>query len=309
MPETLTERAAELRRTRVPFVHATVVRAERPTSAHAGDSALVHADGAVEGFVGGTCAEASVREYGLHTLQTNEPVLLRIVPDHRLLPAAEGSVTVVNPCLSGGSVEIFLAPHVPPPRVVLIGDTPIARALQALAAPLGWATERLDGDHPAIGPNDAAVVVASHGRGEEPALTAALRAGVPYVALVASRKRGAAVLAGLDVEDDQRDRVHSPAGLDLGGRTAGEIALSIAAEIVADLHRGRAAASAAPSAAPAGVADSARDPVCGMTVVASTASLHLRVPGRGGDGDTLVYFCGDGCRRAFAENPERYAAR
>ena len=78
------------------------------------------------------------------------------------------------------------------------------------------------------------LVVASHGRGEEPALTAALRLGVPYVGLVASRIRGAGVLAALDVPDDQRSRVHSPAGLDIGGRTAAEIALSILAELVAE---------------------------------------------------------------------------
>ena len=58
-------RAAELRAWRVPFVMATVVRAERPTSAKAGDVAVVLADGTVEGFVGGECAEASVRHQAL----------------------------------------------------------------------------------------------------------------------------------------------------------------------------------------------------------------------------------------------------
>jgi xanthine dehydrogenase accessory factor len=76
----VTDTAAELTRTREPFVQATVVRAQKPTSAHAGDTALVRADGRIDGFVGGTCAEASVREYGLMTLSTNEPLLLRIVP-------------------------------------------------------------------------------------------------------------------------------------------------------------------------------------------------------------------------------------
>jgi xanthine dehydrogenase accessory factor len=76
----VTETAAELTRTGEPFVQATVVRAQKPTSAHAGDTALVRADGSIDGFVGGTCAEASVREYGLMTLSTNQPLLLRIVP-------------------------------------------------------------------------------------------------------------------------------------------------------------------------------------------------------------------------------------
>lgn len=52
----LLTRADVLRHGRTPFVLATVVHAERPTSAKPGDSALVLPDGTVEGFVGGTCA-------------------------------------------------------------------------------------------------------------------------------------------------------------------------------------------------------------------------------------------------------------
>ena len=193
MRDLMLERAEELRRTRVPFVRATVVRAQRPTSAHAGDMALVHVDGGMEGFVGGNCAQASVREYGLRTLITNEPLLLRILPEETSTQTDEGSVTVGNPCLSGGAVEIFLEPYLPPRRIVVIGDTPIARALEAFGGPLGWTIELTDSAEAVPEGDQEALIVASHGRGEEPALTAALRAGVPYVALVASRRRAAAV--------------------------------------------------------------------------------------------------------------------
>ena len=74
----VTDTAAALTRSREPFVQATVVRAQKPTSAHAGDTALVRADGSIDGFVGGTCAEASVREYGLMTLSTNQLSLIHI---------------------------------------------------------------------------------------------------------------------------------------------------------------------------------------------------------------------------------------
>ena len=60
---------------------ATVVRAERPTSAKAGDSALILADGTLDGFVGGTCAESTVRLQGLRLLQTGASTLLRITPE------------------------------------------------------------------------------------------------------------------------------------------------------------------------------------------------------------------------------------
>jgi xanthine dehydrogenase accessory factor len=292
--------AAELVRGRVPFVQATVVRAQKPTSAHAGDTALVRADGVIDGFVGGTCAEASVREYGLRVLRSNEPLLLRIVPEAGAATEEEGAVTVANPCLSGGSMEIFLEPRVPEPRVLVVGDTPIAAALAELGRPLGFAVELVAGpDLAGVGSapqaDDAALVVASHGRGEEPALTAALQLGVPYVGLIASRKRGAAVLAALDVPEEQKARIHTPAGLDIGGRTAPEIALSVLAEIVQERRAGQQAHPVAP-AEPA----SAIDPVCGMTVAAVEASLHAEVDG------VVYWFCAPGCRRAFVKDPAAY---
>jgi xanthine dehydrogenase accessory factor len=294
---TVTDTAAELARSREPFVRATVVRAQKPTSAHAGDTALVRADGSIDGFVGGTCAEASVREYGLMTLSTNQPLLLRIVPGEAPPRSAEdGAVTVANPCLSGGSMEIFLEPRVPAPRLLVVGNSPIAAALADLGRPLGLAVELVAGQDAAPRADDAALVVASHGRGEEPALTAALRLGVPYVGLIASRIRGAGVLAALDVPDDQRARVHSPAGLDIGGRTAAEIALSVLAEIVAE-RRTAERVAAARATAPA----RAVDPVCGMTVAAVDSSPHVTV-----DGGT-TWFCCEGCRTAFLADPAQYA--
>ena len=293
---TVPDKVAELARTREPFVQATVVRAQKPTSAHAGDTALVRADGSIDGFVGGTCAEASVREYGLMTLSTNQPLLLRIVPGEVApVGSEEGAVTVANPCLSGGSVEIFLEPRVPAPRVLVVGESPIAAALADLGRPLGFDVQLVAGEAAKPEAGDAALVVASHGRGEEPALTAALRLGVPYVGLVASRIRGASVLASLDVPDEQRSRVHSPAGLDIGARTAAEIALSVLTELVAE--RRSAEKVAAPPAGPA----SALDPVCGMTVAAVDSSPHATVDG------VTTWFCCEGCRTTFLAAPDRYA--
>jgi xanthine dehydrogenase accessory factor len=296
----VTDTADELIRSRVPFVHATVVRAQRPASAHAGDTALVRADGVIDGFVGGTCAESSVREYGLMTLSTNEPLLLRIVPGEQLPHGdEEGAVTVANPCLSGGSVEIFLEPRVPAPRLLVVGDSPIAEALATLGRPLGFDVERTAEDAAVPEADDAALVVASHGRGEEPALTRALQLGVPYVGLIASRIRGAAVLASLDVTDAERSRVHSPAGLDIGGRTAAEIALSVLAEIVQE--RRAAERHGAAAASPQTQSARAVDPVCGMTVAAVDASPHLTIDG------VTTWFCCPGCRRAYEKDPARYA--
>jgi xanthine dehydrogenase accessory factor len=297
------ERALELVAQRVPFVRATVVRALKPRSARPGDAALVLSTGEIEGFVGGTCAESSVRLYSLQALEAGEPVLLRISPNADAEPAIrDGAVTVCNPCLSGGELEIFLEPHRPPRRVMVLGDTPIGRSLVALGPGMGYDVEAagaaevdgvsLDGV--------SAVVVASHGRGEEPLLTRAVKAGVPYVGLVASRKRGAAVLAGLELAPADRDRVHTPAGLWLGARTAGEIAISILAQIVSSLASEGGAASGGPDTGNGALAPMmAVDPICGMTVAALDSTIHSDLDGE------RTWFCGEGCRAAFEASSPR----
>jgi len=294
---TLLTRVDALRSGRTPFVLATVVRAERPTSAKPGDRALVLPDGSMEGFVGGTCAESTVRLQGLRLLATGESTLLRITPTAASETVSEGVVTVGNPCLSGGSLDIFLEAMLPPMLVHIHGDAPVARALMEIGRAVGHDVRR-----PAVAerlPDDlAALVVASHGRDEEPLLEAALRAGVPYVGLVASRRRGRAVLESLDVTEEQRSRVHTPAGLDIGARTPAEVALSVYAEMIALHVRVRE-----PADEPVvRLAAEAVDPVCGMTVAVSGAALSLV------DNGLTVYFCGPGCRQAYADDPGRYLA-
>jgi xanthine dehydrogenase accessory factor len=294
-------RLQELAAAREPFVTATVVRVERPMSVETGSVAIVLADGTIEGFVGGVCAEHSVRAYSLVALRDEQPVLLRIVPDPDRDAAPEGEqvssedgvVTVANPCLSGGTIEVFLEPAPPAPRVVVVGDTPIAGALSRIGGELGL--EMVDagrGDEaPAAG--DLALVVAAHGRDELDALRRALEADVPYVGLVASEKRGAGVLTELrdaGVPDEGLERIEVPAGIPIGSHAPGEVAVSILARIVS-VRRG--AEGGAPSAPATNAAGVAVDPICGMTVAAVEGTLSVER-----DGET-VYFCSEGCKAEF----------
>jgi xanthine dehydrogenase accessory factor len=287
MTGTVSARALELAQRRVPFVHARVVRAQAPASAHPGDEAIVHGDGTIDGFVGGQCAEGSVRTAALGALHGGGPLLLRVLPaGEDAFPDAPGAQVVVNPCLSGGALEIFLEPVLPPPLVEVAGETPIAEAFLALAQVLGYATARpLPGGRPAE--HTAAVVVAGQGHGDAESVRAALDADVPYIALVASRRRGSALFDELGLDEGEKARVHSPAGLDIGARTAPEIALSILAEVVEAL---RARPSMPPPAPPV----EAVDPVCGMTVTVTPSTPHLTTD----DGE--LWFCGTGCRDRFA---------
>jgi xanthine dehydrogenase accessory factor len=297
----LSRRADDLRAARTPFVVATVVRAQRPTSVRTGDAAIVLGDGTIEGFVGGSCAEQSVRLHALRALETGEALLLRILPGDDDAPAAEGAVTVQNPCLSGGSLEIFLEPMLASPRVLVVGETPIAGAIARLGAALDLDVVSVPGGEVEPAADDLALVVAAHGRDELRALRRALGADLPYVGLVASRVRGAAVVAELRAEGVAPERLQAletPAGLDIGARTPEEIALSILARIVA-VRRGEQTVSVR-VVAPTEPLATAIDPVCGMAVAAAEHTPHVDHE------DRRVYFCCEGCRTAFEHDPPRY---
>ena len=116
----------------------------------------------------------------------------------------------------------------------------------------------------------------------------------------------------LDLPEEQRARLHTPAGLEIGAETPEEIALAILAEIVALRPRGRGRAGrrgraprhrgdpgrvprAGPSRPPVALStETAIDPVCGMEVAVSEASIQLERDGE------LHYFCSEGCRDTFS---------
>jgi xanthine dehydrogenase accessory factor len=144
--------------------------------------------------------------------------------------------------------------------------------------------------------------VSSHGRDEVAQIRAALDAGVAFIGLVASRRRGEAVLAEMHLTEAERARVHTPVGLEIGARTAEEIALSIMAQVVRAVRLEGLAAPAAPATAaetgtPAvavGSPGEAVDPVCGMTVAIAADTPHLQLAGQD------HWFCSTGCRDRYA---------
>src|SRR4051795_2198753 len=270
----ISERIEELTRTRVPFVRATVVRAQEPSSARAGDRAIVLADGSIEGFVGGQCAAGSVRTAALGALETGEGILLRVLPDTgEPFPDTTGARIVVNPCLSGGAMEIYLEPLLPSPVLHLVGSSPTADAVAELAPLLGFVVQRAG--HEARPQGAVAALVSSHGGDEAGAVRAALDAGVGFVGVVCSRGRGEALLEELDLPEADRRRVFPHVGLDIGARTAPEIALSIMAAVVRGIRvDGLTAAPVPDAAAPP---RQAVDPVCGMTVTVTDETPQANV--------------------------------
>ncbi len=329
-------RAAELERAGRPYVMATVVAIERPTSARPGASGLVYPDGTIEGWVGGSCAQPVVVREALRSLVDGEPRLIRLSKTGGEGRRGDGVVEYVMTCHSGGTLEIFVQPHLPPAELWVIGATPIAQALARAGAAAGYHVSVVD---PVADPEVFAegidvhadmdlaglapvsppyVLVASQGGWDEEALEAVLGRDVAYVGLIASPTRAAAVRAYLHdagVTDERLGALRAPAGLDLGAQTPPEIAISILAELV-QVRRGRAPFVAAPGpAAAAGAthaahadhhaasdvaATSAVDPVCGMDVDIATARHIAQYEG------TLYYFCSVGCRARFMRDPASY---
>jgi xanthine dehydrogenase accessory factor len=308
MAEPLIDIAADLQRRGEPFVLATVVRCEAPTSAKPGAKALVHADGRVEGWVGGACAEPVLIREALKALRDGRPRLVGLYGEGGRQPGrTEGILDYAMTCHSGGTLEIYVEPYLPTPKLVLVGHGPVIEALQTLGRAAGYSLVPLP-DASAWGRLDtlelgrrASVVVATHADSDEDALERVLRSEAGYVSLVASRKRTTAILGRLSqrgVAADRLGRLKAPAGLDLSAVTPVEIAISILAEIVQH-HRGdkTVEADSAPAAA---TPTEAIDPICGMSVDIATARHRSDAGGR------TTYFCCAGCKETFEQNPGRY---
>jgi len=287
----LLERAAALAQAGEPFVLATVVRSVKPASARPGDRALLTRDGASEGWVGGGCVQTSIEREARQALLDGAPRLVRLAPE--VVPE-DGIVSYPMTCHSGGTLEIYLEPVLPAPVLVALGDSPVSEALCALAPPLGFrVTRSLD----ASSVSDTWVVAAAMSSSEDhPIVRDALARGVPYVAMVSSRKRADVLRSELRSDGVDDTALKAPAGLDIGAATPAEIALSILAEII---QRRRATAVTPAIAEPP--RDVAIDPICGMEVDIATARWTAEREGQ------TYYFCAPGCRKAFQAQAQAQA--
>lgn len=301
------ELAAELIARREPFATATVVRAERPTSAKPGAKAVITPDGGLVGWIGGSCAAPVVIREALAAIADGEARLIEISktsatprPGVRHFPMT---------CHSGGTLEIHIEPLLPAEQLIVVGRTPLARALAKLGSALG---RHIVVAEPDVTKEDfptadaivadlsrariderTAIVVASRGDADEDPVEAALATPARYVGLVASPTRAAVIrdlLKRRGVSEQNIERLISPAGLNIGAKTDEEIALTIFAQMLA---MSTTAADTRSATAPA----EATDVICGMTVAITPSVLRAEHEG------TTYYFCGEGCRRRFVNDP------
>jgi xanthine dehydrogenase accessory factor len=242
--------------------------------------------------------------------------------------APVGTVIVPMTCTSEGAVDVYVEPHLPPRILLVAGATPVAQSLVELGALLdGFRIVRVlqESDLTDLSPDERrgvitlsalgeflrgldagdraslVAVVATQGHYDEPVLEALLDAqALPYIGFLASRRRAAGVfatLAAAGMARERIERVHNPAGLDLGARRPGDVAISILAQIVATV-----AAIEPQAVRPESLSERlTADPVCGMDVVVASDSQRAEHDGQS------YYFCGAGCRTVFQRDPSRYA--
>lgn len=316
LPQEIFERAAALKQAGEPFVLATVVWSRRPTSARPGAQGIITRDGALFGWVGGSCAQPTVIREAAQALADGQARILRLSPEGEPAEARPGVVVAPMTCHSGGEIEIFLEPFLPPLQLLVIGESPIGDALIRLGHIMGYRVVAARPGAEQTAPREADLVldslelgdlatrqrtiavVASMGVYDDAAIEQALCAGAGFVALVASPRRFETLRATLQsagLPADLLARVKAPAGLDIPASAPEEIAVSILAEIIA--RKASLPTPAAPAAAPPATA---LDPVCGMAVEIASARHTFDQAGQ------RYYFCCPACRRQFAADPARY---
>ena len=241
-----------------PAAVATVVRIRGSASARPGAKSVSDAQGrTVFGGVGGGCAVTRVRDEALLAMSDGQARVIDIDLDDEVLG-------VGMPC--GGSMEVYIEPVLPPPKLLLLGHGAIAETLAVMAKQLEFQVAindplatpdrfptaddlvREDPEYAKLGCDErTSVVIATQHRGDYEALRAVLACRPAYVGLIASRTRSALVFDRLREDGVDPSSVRSPCGLDLGAQTPQEIALSILSEIVQQ----RRGASGGPLGAPA----------------------------------------------------------
>jgi molybdenum cofactor synthesis domain-containing protein len=221
------------------WVDAKAVKVHGTPPCRVGNAMRIVPDGEVHGTLG--CAEfdeAAVRDAA--------EVLATGVPETRTYHHDQGDV------------EVYLEPHRAAPSLAIVSATDVARELAALAPGLGYApvliesrAERLtDADRRTARvaasladleiDADTRVVFTDHDAPEvTEALAAVLRSPARFIGVMGSKRHVGPYVAGLRERgfgEDDLARIRSPLGLDLGGRSPSEIALSIAAGLVADAN-------------------------------------------------------------------------
>lgn len=216
------------------YAIATVVRAESPSSAKAGDKAIISPEGEIYGWIGGGCAQPVVIKAVADVLKDGNPLVLRISPSTGKTITKNGVRDVHMACHSGGSIELLIEPRLPRQTLLIIGSAPIAKKLEVVAPLLSIPVKRIHPGQSVDGFFQCAVV-ATQGRKDKAGLIQALRQSEGFIHFVASSKKAIKFreeLADEGFTSSELERICAPAGIEIHAETVDEIVVSILAGFI-----------------------------------------------------------------------------
>jgi len=305
------------------FAIVGVMGTDGPTAVKAGNKSIILSDGRIEGWVGGHCTEGEIVRNAFEAMKDGVMRTLKL-----------------STC-QGGMMDVYVEPYPQRRKLLIVGHVPIVGALSKLARTLNFGVLVIDNKQSTdaeqaiiiekVNDLDSRLtkrtyaVIATMGENDQKIAEKLVRSPVPYVGIVAGKKRAHEILTFLRTEgvsEEQLGKVKSPAGIYIRAVTAEEIALSILAEIVelarggkeeirklarepakSPAKRGTAATVVGPQPGQQSSGGVAVDPVCGMTLEVSNAQYHTHRNGQ------ATYFCSKGCKKEFDDNVSKYEIR
>lgn len=230
----------------------TILETRGSTPQKAGAKMVVGRDGRLRGTIGGGCVESDI-------LWRAQRVIEKRVCE--IGSYDFNADEEENGLICGGSMKVFIEPIIPPPRVYVIGAGHVAQPVSQVAKVAGFEVVVLDdrvkyatperfpeadivkagpipglADEFQFGDNSYVVIVTRGHKEDEEALRAFIDKDTAYIGLIGSVTKIEKIVKRLErdgISAEKLSRVHSPIGLDLGGSTPGEIAVSIVAELLA----------------------------------------------------------------------------
>lgn len=317
------EKSQELNKNNEPFSIAVVVRREAPSSGKTGDKAVIDKFGDITGWVGGGCVKSIIIKEAEDAMKTGKPRLVKI-GNMQSAGKQEGVIEYKMTCHSEGTVEVYIEPILPAPHLVVIGFSAIARSLVKIAKTSGFrvtvvAPDAKPGSFEKVDElitqlnldqvkttNASFIVVATQGEQDEKALEQALSKQQSYIGFVSSRKKKDSIMDYLLQSGNDKkklDKIKSPAGIDIKAKTPEQVAISILAEII-QVQNSLSSASGFTkydeTREEAGKPKFYINPVCGIPIDTKNPKHVIDYQGE------LVYFCCDGCKIKFEQEPAKY---
>jgi len=312
-------KVATLHQEKSPFVIASVINRQMPSSGKPGDKAVIEANGKITGWIGGGCTRGIIIKESLDAIRTGKPRIVNISPEGEIIPK-DGVMDYKMTCHSGGAVEVYVEPILPRPHILILGKSHVAMALCKIAKAMDYQVSVIakEADHLAFSGADVLVatdheqkqiqansyiIVCTQGENDEAALGYALKSGVGYVSFIASRKKASAIfynLRQMGIGFDDLKRIKTPAGIDINAKLPEEVAISILAEIIQELRSEKTTETESSQ----GSLENTNlfiNPVCGVPVDKSSAKHIIEYQ------EQQYYFCCDGCKVKFEATPAKYA--